>query len=353
MDSRVEMGLRKILGASVDVPEPMSRIEELLKQIAEQGISGGGSGGKGIQKIEKTSTQGLVDTYTITYTDATTSTFTITNGQDGEQGEPGQAGTPGENGVTPTIGENGNWFLGETDTGKPSRGEQGVPGQDGSDGAPGQTGSPGADGFSPTITENSGNTESVYKLDITTKAGSFTTPNLKGADGADGSGGGTSNYTGLTNKPQINSVELTGDKTADDLGLIAKNQGSTHNGKFMRVGADGNLTPYRLSSSDVGSRVFIADSSTTIATLWELMTNPNYDLTMLKIQANEGKSNSLYIIASGKRTDDNHCAFTTFPFFSNTTSGSESFTVVTISGAELDTIGESMEVHELAIPTIV
>lgn len=37
MDSRVELGLRKILGESVDVPEPMSRVEELLKQIAEQG----------------------------------------------------------------------------------------------------------------------------------------------------------------------------------------------------------------------------------------------------------------------------------------------------------------------------
>lgn len=305
MDSRVELGLRKILGESIDVPEPMSRIEELLKQIAEQGISGGGSGGKGIQKIEKTSTQGLVDTYTITYTDATTSTFTITNGQDGE------------------------------------------------DGAPGLAGSPGADGYSPTITENSGNTESVYKLDITTKTGSFTTPNLKGADGADGSGGGTSDYTGLTNKPQINSIELTGDKTADDLGLVAKNQGSSHNGKFMRVGSDGNLTPYRLTSSDVGSRVFIADHSTNIATLWELMTNPNYDLTMLKIQADEGKSNSLYIIASGKQTDDNNYTFTTFPFFSNTTAGSESFTVVTISGAELDTIGDSMEVHELVIPASV
>lgn len=354
MESRMELGLRKILGESVEVPEPMSRAEELLKQIAEQGISGegGGSGtpGRGIQKIEKTNTEGLVDTYTITYTDATTSTFTITNGRDGEDGAPGQVGTPGENGVTPMIGENGNWFLGETDTGKPSRGEQGIPGQDGSDGAPGQTGSPGADGFSPTIAENSENTESVYKLDITTKTESFTTPNLKGADG---SGGGTSDYTGLANKPRINSVELTGNKTADDLGLITKNQGSTHIGKFMRVGADGNITPYRLSSSDVGSRVFIADSSTTIATLWELMTNPNYDLTMLKINANEGKSNSLYIIASGKRTDDNNCTFTTFPFFSNTTSGSESLTVVTISGAELDTIGESMEVHELAIPASV
>ena len=37
----------------------------------------------------------------------------------------------GADGITPTIGENGNWYLGETDTGKPSRGEagpQGLPG---------------------------------------------------------------------------------------------------------------------------------------------------------------------------------------------------------------------------------
>lgn len=31
----------------------------------------------------------------------------------------------GTDGITPTIGANGNWYLGETDTGKPSRGEQG------------------------------------------------------------------------------------------------------------------------------------------------------------------------------------------------------------------------------------
>ncbi len=29
-------------------------------------------------------------------------------------------GIPGRNGVTPHIGENGNWFLGDYDTGKPS-----------------------------------------------------------------------------------------------------------------------------------------------------------------------------------------------------------------------------------------
>ena len=31
----------------------------------------------------------------------------------------------GKDGITPHIGENGNWYLGDTDTGKPSRGEKG------------------------------------------------------------------------------------------------------------------------------------------------------------------------------------------------------------------------------------
>ena len=42
--------------------------------------------GNGIVKIEKTSTVDLIDTYTITYNDNTTSTFTVTNGRIGEDG---------------------------------------------------------------------------------------------------------------------------------------------------------------------------------------------------------------------------------------------------------------------------
>lgn len=41
-----------------------------------------GATGKGISSITKTGTSGLVDTYTITYSDSTTSTFTVTNGSD-------------------------------------------------------------------------------------------------------------------------------------------------------------------------------------------------------------------------------------------------------------------------------
>lgn len=37
----------------------------------------------------------------------------------------------GEDGETPQIGDNGNWWIGGFDTGKPSQGEQGLPGTDG------------------------------------------------------------------------------------------------------------------------------------------------------------------------------------------------------------------------------
>lgn len=40
-------------------------------------------------------------------------------------GKPGMPGKPGDDGITPHIGDNGNWFIGDTDTGKPSRGEPG------------------------------------------------------------------------------------------------------------------------------------------------------------------------------------------------------------------------------------
>lgn len=45
----------------------------------------------------------------------------------------GLKGDKGTDGTTPHIGDNGNWYLGTTDTGKPSRGAKGDPGKNGSD----------------------------------------------------------------------------------------------------------------------------------------------------------------------------------------------------------------------------
>lgn len=62
---------------------------------------------------------------------------------------PPQAGADGKDGITPTIGENGNWYLGDNDTGKPSRGATGVPGKDGSDAAVTAANIAGALGYTP------------------------------------------------------------------------------------------------------------------------------------------------------------------------------------------------------------
>lgn len=52
-------------------------------QVFDMGGNGGsGATGNGIYEIKKTSTEGLVDTYTIFYTNGTTTQFTVTNGRD-------------------------------------------------------------------------------------------------------------------------------------------------------------------------------------------------------------------------------------------------------------------------------
>ena len=51
------------------------------------------------------------------------------------KGAPGKDASPGKDGLTPHIGDNGNWYLGDEDTGKPSRGAPGAKGDPGKDGA--------------------------------------------------------------------------------------------------------------------------------------------------------------------------------------------------------------------------
>ena len=111
-----------------------------------------------VERIEKTGTSGQVDTYTIIFTDGSTKTFEIVNdasGQTaefraegdklrwkyttdatwsdlinladlkGQDGVDGKDGTNGVDGQTPYIGENGNWWIGDTDTGVKAAGEDG------------------------------------------------------------------------------------------------------------------------------------------------------------------------------------------------------------------------------------
>ena len=141
-----------------------------------------GDPGVGIVSIEKTSTSGNVDTYTITFTNQTTSTFTVTNG------------TNGKDGVTPNI------QIGTVDT------------------------LPAGSQATATIT---GTTENpLLNLGI-----------------PQGETGGTTNYNDLENKPQINGVELSGNKSGNDIGLVNVQQGIENAGKVLGIDQDGLVVP--------------------------------------------------------------------------------------------------------------
>ena len=98
-----------------------------------------GKDGRGIVSIVKTATSGLVDTYTITYTDNTTSTFNVTNGANGING---QDGADGQDGVgIASIAKTGTQGLVDTYTITMTNGAtytyqvtNGKDGQDGTDG---------------------------------------------------------------------------------------------------------------------------------------------------------------------------------------------------------------------------
>ena len=155
----------------------------------EQGEQG--EPGVGIESIDKITSEGNIDVYEIKFTDGKTTVFTVRNGLDGENGEDGvsiveaeiseegellllfsDSRTPinlgkvvgkdgkdgvsieeaqidasgnlilkftdngtfnlgnvvGSDGETPYIGENGNWWIGETDTGVAAKGQDGANG---------------------------------------------------------------------------------------------------------------------------------------------------------------------------------------------------------------------------------
>ncbi|MDR2208820.1 MAG: hypothetical protein LBE22_07620 [Azoarcus sp.] len=96
----------------------------------------------------------------------------------GPQGPPGD-GTGGTGGQSPHIGDNGNWWIGTTDTGVKAQGPAGQNGEDGQDG------SDGADGTSPHI--DAGGNWFIGTTDTGVKAQG--PAGQDGEDGQDGSDG--------------------------------------------------------------------------------------------------------------------------------------------------------------------
>ena len=120
-------------------------------------------------------------------------------GDTGEQGPKGDTGPQGEQGLQGPQGEKGD--KGD----KGDKGEQGEVGPMGPQGPQGEQGPVGPQG----------------------PAGS----------------GGTTNYNDLENKPQINGVELSGNESGNDVGLVNNQQGIENAGKVLGIDQDGLVVP--------------------------------------------------------------------------------------------------------------
>lgn len=202
--------------------EMINNLEDALSEVETIDID--------VEKVDSSTT------VTLTKKDGTTKEVEILDGVDGIDGQDGRNGTDGQDGITPTIGNNGNWYLGETDTGKPSRGIQGETGAAGQNGQDGYTPIKGVDYFT---------SEDIASLNIPTNLSDLTddTTHRLVSDSEKSTWNSKSdfsgNYNDLTNKPTKLS-EFT-----DDLG---SNPTHTH-------------SQYLTTHQDISSKQDITDNT--------------------------------------------------------------------------------------------
>lgn len=117
----------------------------------------------------------------------------------------GEAGKDGEDGLTPHIGENGNWWVGNTDTGVSAKGDKG------------DTGARGADGVSPTASVTQ--TDDGAEFTVTDASGTTTATIRNGTDGRDGAPGAPGKDAvvdaTLTQDGQAADAKVTGEKIGE------------------------------------------------------------------------------------------------------------------------------------------
>lgn len=150
-----------------------------------------------------------------------TLTFTMTDGT--SYTTASVRGESGADGLTPHIGENGNWWIGTTDLGIKAQGPKGDGGERGERGEKGES------GYSPLVrvqTIEGGHRVIIYDE---------THPYGQSFDVMDGhGGGGTNDYNDLENKPQINGNTLLGNKSTASLGILPS-VSAQDDGKILKV----------------------------------------------------------------------------------------------------------------------
>ena len=158
------------------------------------------------------------------------------DGKDGVDGKDGTDGAQGAPGLTPSIGGNGNWWLGNTDTGVRAAGTTGATGAAGATGATGATGAAGRNG-------------------------------TDGKDGKDGKDGVGIREVSLNDSGEL-IVALT-DGTETNLGKITGEDGAPGVGiSSVQVGENGMLTVTLTNGESVeAGAVFSAQEGKTVRTV--------------------------------------------------------------------------------------
>ena len=158
------------------------------------------------------------------------------DGKDGANGKDGTDGAQGAPGLTPSIGGNGNWWLGNTDTGVRAAGTTGATGAAGATGATGATGAAGRNG-------------------------------TDGKDGKDGKDGVGIREVSLNDSGEL-IVALT-DGTETNLGKITGEDGAPGVGiSSVQVGENGMLTVTLSNGESVEAGVvFSAQEGKTVRTV--------------------------------------------------------------------------------------
>ena len=158
------------------------------------------------------------------------------DGKDGVDGKDGTDGAQGAPGLTPSIGGNGNWWLGNTDTGVRAAGTTGATGAAGATGATGATGAAGRNG-------------------------------TDGKDGRDGQDGVGIREVSLNDSGEL-IVALT-DGTETNLGKITGEDGAPGVGiSSVQVGENGMLTVTLSNGESVeAGAVFSAQEGKTVRTV--------------------------------------------------------------------------------------
>lgn len=307
-----------INGGDLDLlPEPIQREEIYLYYLCVNGFGGGGTvtpeqidaaverymkenpiakgdPGTGVSGVEKTGTEGLTDTYRMSFTDGTHFDYQVKNGAQGLQGIPGAQGEPGNDGqqgiqgVKGDKGDDGYPFLiykeyaslddfnaadfpeiglmfmvktegadsfpvyrytGEGETpysyitglsqGEAIKGDKGDPGEDGAQGVPGKDGTDGTT-YTPTIgTVTKGeNPSASVTVNEETKTAMYNFVLPKGDKGDKGDDGRS--IQSITKDENDNIIVTFSDGTTQNIGKLSVDISSD----FLTEDGFGNIRYY-------------------------------------------------------------------------------------------------------------